>query len=388
MISRELEEHVLAMAQAFPVVSITGPRQSGKSTLAKDAFPGYRYVSLEDPDIRALAKDDPRAFLEHYGEKTVLDEAQRAPELFSYMQGIVDQRGNPGQYIVSGSQNFLLMKSISQSLAGRVSVNHLLPLSYAELFASSGQPMTPDELIFKGGYPRIHAQAISPVDFFPSYLATYVQRDVREELGVRKLAEFRTFLTLCATRVGEVLNVDGLARDCGVSVETAKSWLSLLEQSFLIFRLQPYYRNYGKRLIKSPKLYFYDTGLAANLLGIESAADVFASQSRGSLFENLVVSEVVKSYYALGREPRLFYWRDSSKNEIDLIVEKGGSPRRVIEIKSSSTFNPKAFGVIDGIADTLGVPVDGRYVVYGGSETFETSHGTAVGLKGLDRLAC
>lgn len=388
MIRRTLEDRLLAMAQTFPFVSVTGPRQSGKSTLVKSMFPGYTYVTLEDVDMRELAKDDPRAFLDHYGERVILDEAQRVPELFSYMQGIVDERNTPGQYIVSGSQNFLLMKGISQSLAGRVSVNHLLPLSYAELAGVGEGGQTFDELIFKGGYPRIHAQGISPVDFFPSYVATYLERDVREELGVRKVSEFSTFLTLCATRVGEVLNMDDLARDCGISVDTAKSWLSLLEQSFIAFRLQPYYRNYGKRLIKSPKLYFYDTGLAANLLGLESGDEVFSSQNRGNLFENLVVSEVIKEHYALGREPRLFYWRDSSKNEIDLIVEKGGQPRRVIEIKSSSTFNPKAFGVIDKLGEALGVATDERYVVYGGTEKFETRHGAAIGLADLGQLVC
>lgn len=388
MIARALSDKLVEAAKSFPVISVTGPRQSGKSTLVQDIFQGYRYVSLEDADMRALAQDDPRSFLEHYGERLILDEAQRVPELFSYMQGVVDHRGTPGQYVISGSQNFLLMKNVSQSLAGRVAITHLLPLSYSELASAGLTPCCVDDFLYKGGYPRIYAWNIDPADFFPSYVAAYVERDVRAELGVRKLAEFGTFLSLCATRVGEILNIDGLANDCGISVDTAKNWLSVLEQSFVLFRLQPYYRNYGKRLIKSPKLYFYDTGLAANLLGIESSGQLFDDPHRGSLYENAVVSEVVKGYYALGRQPKLFYWRDSSKNEIDLIVEKGGQPRRIIEVKSSATYRPDAFSVIDKLGDAMGVETGERFVVYGGSEAFETRHGSVIGLADLGRLVC
>ncbi len=388
MIARALADKLVSMAKQFPVLSVTGPRQSGKSTLVQNVFPDYRYVSLEDTDTRALAQDDPRSFLEHYDEHVIIDEAQRVPELFSYMQGVVDRRGMPGQYVISGSQNFLLMKNVSQSLAGRVAIMHLPPLSYAELAEAGMTPPSIDDFLYKGGYPRIHAWGIDPVDFFPSYVATYIERDVRNELGVRKLAEFGTFLSLCAARTGEILNIDSLASDCGINVETARSWLSALEQSFIVFRLQPYYRNYGKRLIKSPKLYFYDTGLAANLLGIESPDHLFGDQHRGSLYENAVVSEVVKGYYALGRQPKLFYWRDNSKNEIDLIVEKGGQPARIIEVKSSATYKPDAFSVIDKLGDTMGVKTDERFVVYGGQEAFETHHGSVIGLGDLGRLVC
>lgn len=388
MIARTLADKLVSMAKQFPVLSVTGPRQSGKSTLVQNVFPDYRYVSLEDADVRAFAQDDPRSFLEHYNKHVVIDEAQRVPELFSYMQGVIDRQGTPGQYVISGSQNFLLMKNVSQSLAGRVAVMHLPPLSYAELASANMVPRNVDDFLYKGGYPRIHAWGIDPIDFFPSYVATYVERDVRDELGVRKIAEFSTFLSLCATRIGEVLSIDGLANDCGISTDTAKSWLSVLEQSFVVFRLQPYHRNYGKRLIKSPKLYFYDTGLAANLLGIESPEQIFGNPHRGSLYENAVVSEVIKGYYALGRQPKLFYWRDSSKNEIDLIVEKGGQPARIIEIKSSATYKPNAFSVIDKLGDTMDVETGGRFVVYGGGETLETRHGTAIGLADLGRLVC
>ncbi len=388
MIERALSEKLLAMAGSFPVVSLTGPRQSGKSTLVKAAFPEYRYASLEDPDTRAFAQEDPRSFLGHYDDRVIIDEAQRAPELFSYIQGIVDAQDMPGRYILSGSQNFLLMNSISQSLAGRTAVLHLLPLSYSELRAAGLAPASVDDCLFSGGYPRIYAHALSPADFFPSYIATYLERDVRGELGVRKIAEFSTFVTLCATRVGALLSLDGLARDCGISTDTARGWLSLLQESFVVFLLQPYYRNYGKRLVKSPKLYFYDTGLAANLLGIESSEELFANPVRGALYENCVVSELVKGYCAQGRAPRVFYWRDSAGNEADIVVEKGGRPVRIVEVKASATYKPAALSAIDKIGERMQVAAGGRFVVYGGDEAIETGRGSVIGLGEIDRLVC
>ena len=388
MIERALAGKLATMAESFPVVTLTGPRQSGKSTLVKATFPGYRYVSLEDPDIRALAREDPRSFLKHYDERVIIDEAQHVPELFSYMQGAIDARDTPGRYILSGSQNFLLMKSISQSLAGRAAVLHLLPLSHAELRAADIAPESVDDYLLAGGYPRIHAHALAPADFFPSYIATYLERDVRAELGVRKISEFSTFLSLCAARTGQLLSLDGLARDCGVNVDTARGWLSLLQQSFVVFLLRPYHRNYGKRLVKAPKLYFHDTGLAASLLGIESSEELFMSDQRGALYENCVISELVKAYYTQGREPRLFYWRDSAGNEIDLVVEKGGRPAQLVEVKASATYKASALSTIDKLGDAMQVGVDGRFVVYGGDETMETTRGTVVGLTDVDRIAC
>lgn len=386
MIPRTLAGKLARMAGQFPVVTVTGPRQSGKSTLVRDVFPQYRYVSLEDEDTRSLAAEDPRSFLERFDSHVIIDEAQRVPSLFSYMQGMVDRSGEPGQYVLSGSQNFLLLKSISQSLAGRVAVLHLLPLSYEELAGSEFAPSSVSEFLLKGGYPRLNTMNISPDDFFPNYIATYVDRDVREELGVKKISGFNTLLTLCATRIGEVLNIASLANDCGISAETARDWLSILEASFIIFRLPPYHRNYGKRLVKSPKLYFYDTGLAANLLGIESETQMFTSQYRGNLYENAVMVELIKRYQALGREPRLFYWRDSNKKEIDAILEKGGMPQYAVEIKSSATYNAKAFAILEDIAPLMGLSPEHRFVVYGGTETFSTSHGQVIGLKDLGRL--
>lgn len=386
MIPRLLEKKMLQLMTQFPVISLTGPRQSGKSTLVKHTFPDYRYVSFEDPDVYETALDDPRSFLARYDNHVIFDEVQRIPSMFSYLQGIIDERDTVGQYVLSGSQNFLLLKSIPQSLAGRVAVLHLLPFSLEELESGNLTPKTIDEALFAGGYPRLNTRGISPSDFFPSYISTYVDRDVREELGVRKIAEFNDFLELAALRVGEVLNMESLANDCNVSVDTAKSWLSILESSFIAFRLRPYSKNYGKRITKASKLYFYDTGLAAHLLGIESSEQLISSNHRGNLFENLVVMEIIKRYEALGKRPKLYYWRDSNRKEIDLIIEKGGKPYYLIEVKSSTTFRPEAFSTIDSIAPEMGVPCERRFVVYGGSDSFENRHGRVIGLRDLGEL--
>lgn len=383
MLHRTLSGKLLSLTKQFPVISITGPRQSGKSTLVRDAFPDYRYVSLEDTDMRAVAQDDPRSFLARFDNKVILDEVQRVPELFSYMQGVIDNTNAPGQYILSGSQNFLLLKSISQSLAGRVAILHLLPFSYDELASTDHEPTNMSDFLFRGGYPRLNVMGISPNDFFPNYISTYIDRDVRAELGVRKVSEFNTFLTLCATRVGEVLNIESLANDCNINVDTVRSWLSILESSFIAFRLHPYHKNFGKRLIKASKLYFYDTGLAANLLGIESTEQLAASQYRGNLYENAVAVEIIKRYQALGKEPKLFFWRDSNKKEIDFIIEKGGKPLYAIEVKSSATYRPSAFENLEDLAPIMGVDADHRFVVYGGDESFPTRHGRVLDFSSL-----
>lgn len=383
MIERGLASKALAMAGQFPVVSITGPRQSGKTTLVKAVFPEYSYVSLEDADIRAFASDDPRAFLARYGRKTIIDEAQRVPELFSYIQGIVDETGEPGQFVISGSQNFLLMEAIDQSLAGRVAVLNLLPLSLAELDAAGLAPASMDEWLFAGGYPRIYDHGIDPADYYPNYIRTYIERDVRTTTGITKLADFERLLGLCAARTSETLNIQALSRDCGVAVNTVKEWLSVLEASFLVRLLQPYHRNLGKRITKRPKLHLLDQGLAGNLIGLEEAADVALCPEKGALFETALLSEVVKAYSAAGRTPRLSYWCDSSKREIDVLVERGPAISWAIEAKASSTYRPKYFRHLDTVAEELGVPTDRRVVVYAGRETFETSHGLVCALKDL-----
>lgn len=375
MIPREISSKVLEMADKFPVVTITGPRQSGKSTLAKALFPSYTYVTLEDEDIRAFAVDDPRAFFTRFGRLTIIDEAQRVPSLFSYMQGIVDETNEPGQFIVTGSQNFLLMEAIDQSLAGRAAILNLLPFSAYELSLAEQGCSTVDQWLFGGGYPRIYDKQIDPADYYPSYIQTYIERDVRQTNNIAKLSEFERLLGLCAARSAEMLNIESLSRDCGVAVNTVKDWLSVLEASFLVQRLQPYYKNLGKRLVKTPKLYLRDTGVACSLLGIESAADVGLSQRRGALFEGAVIEEVAKVYYARGRKPHFYFWRDSAGHEIDLIIGKGSQVVWAIEIKSSSTYAPGFFENLDKIGSQLEVAIDHRVVVYGGQDWFETSHG-------------
>lgn len=325
MIARAIVPALQKAASQFYVVSLTGPRQSGKTTLLRALLPDYRYVSLENPVVRRFATEDPLGFLRTYDGRVILDEVQRTPELFSYLQTKVDEDRQAGQYILSGSQNFLLSEAISQTLAGRVAVLRLLPLSYAELAGADLLAPTVAGAIHQGGYPALFDRHLPPDNFFPSYTETYVERDVRDLLAVRDLGAFTTFVRLCAGRIGQLLNLSALATECGVTAPTARAWLSLLESSYLVFLLQPYYRNFNKRVTKSPKLYFYDTGLACHLLGIESATQVESYYQRGSLFENAMVAELVKNRLNAGRLPRFYYWQDSHKNEVDLLEETAGS---------------------------------------------------------------
>lgn len=387
MIPRDITPKLRQMLESFPIVSLTGSRQSGKTTLLGEAFPDWRMVSLEDEDIRDFARSDPRTFLAEYDDHVIFDEAQRFPDLFSYLQGVVDRRRQrPGQFILSGSQNFLLLRNISQSLAGRAAIMHLLPLSYHEIDGSGQTGPGMDEWLLRGGYPRLYDLPVAPADYFPSYIGTYVERDVRAELGVRKLDDFRRFLALCAIRVGDMLNVASLASECGIDAKTAREWLSILESSFLVFLMYPYHRNFGRRLVKTPKLYFYDTGLAANLMGLESVSDIRTSRYRGGLFENAVVSEILKLYYARGRTPRMYYWRDSSKREIDIIIEKGASPQYGIEVKASATFDSHAFAALTELGDAMGLDAEHRIVVYGGDRRASLGMGELLPARCLSQL--
>lgn len=336
MIPRKLTSHIQKMLKKFPVVSLTGPRQSGKTTLLRNAFPDYKYYNLERLDHREMIISDPVGFLESAGTKVIFDEAQNMPELFSYIQVISDERNIPGQFILSGSQSFLLNNQISQSLAGRVSVNHLLPFDITELKKINEQSVY--QSILNGFYPRVYDKNISPEDFYPSYLQTYIQRDVRTLKGIENLSGFSRFLGLCAGRIGQVLNLSSLANDAGIAVNTAKAWLSLLEASFIIYRVQPYYNNFSKRLIKSPKLYFYDTGVACSLLKLTEPGMVSTHYLYGSLFENLVISEILKSQLHAGKQASIYYWRESNGTEIDCIVEQGNKEILAFEIKGGQTF--------------------------------------------------
>lgn len=341
-VSRELAPKIAELSRKFPIVTLTGPRQSGKSTLLRHEFPDYKYVSLEEPDTRAFASEDPRGFLKTYPNHVIIDEAQRVPSLFSYLQTHVDMAGEAGMYLIAGSHNFLLMEAIDQSLAGRTALLTLLPFSRRELAEAAMLPAEIDTQIFKGFYPRLYASDLSPEDYYPAYVATYVERDVRLLKNIKDLNLFVRFLRLCAGRVGQLLNLQNLAVECGVSATTAQAWLSVLEASYICWRLEPNFNNYNKRVVRTPKLYFYDTGLVCDLLGITEASQLANHWAHGALFENLVVNQFVKDAFNRGVRPDLTFWRDSAGNEVDLIQTRSGV-QHAYEIKLSSTFNPDFF---------------------------------------------
>ena len=377
MIERKATETILRLSKGFPVVAITGPRQSGKTTLARAVFPDKDYVSLEDPDSRVFAETDPRAFLSRYPDGAILDEVQRCPDLFSYLQGIVDQDKSMGKFILTGSQQFGLHSKITQSLAGRVGMVQLLPFSYAELTAG-GKPQTDlESAIYTGAYPPVHDRDILPADWYPGYVATYVERDLRQLVNVRDLSMFQLFLRMCAARTGQLLNLSSLANDCGITHNTAKAWLSVLEASYILFLLQPHHRNFNKRLIKSPKLYFYDTGLVSWLLGIQNRDQIITHSMRGALFETWVVAELIKGRCNRGLRSNLFFWRDSSGNEVDVIAEQG---ERLIpvEIKAGKTITVDYFSALNKWSSMAGVVAGSASLVYAGDDYQKRKSATVI----------
>jgi uncharacterized protein len=339
MVVRAASKKLKQLATKFPVIGLLGPRQSGKTTLAKELFPKKPYVSFENQDTVLLAIRDPRAFLSAYKNGAVFDEIQRAPQLLSYLQELVDaHKKKAGLFVITGSQNLLLLETITQTLAGRIAFIQLLPFSLAELHDSSFGKQTIDSFLFKGGYPRLYQQRISPTDYYPNYLLTYVERDVRQIKNISNLALFQRFLKICATRTGQQLNYSAISNDCGIDQKTVLKWLGILEASFIAFRLQPYYNNLGKRLLQMPKLYFYDTGLCSSLLEIENEKQMTNHPLRGALMENLMIIELLKSRLNRGLRSNLFYWRDRTGNEIDLLLDQSDAVVPV-EIKSSTTFH-------------------------------------------------
>ena len=382
MIERTIEEKLRQMTTKFPVVTLTGTRQCGKSTLLKQRFNEFKYISLEDLDRRQFAIDDPRGFLMNFGTPLIIDEAQYAPDLFSYIQTRVDEKNEAGMYILSGSHNFLLMERISQSLAGRTAVLKMAPLSIKELRQASLLPENLNDWLITGGYPRIYDKEIAPVDFFPNYVQTYLERDVRLLRNISDMSQFVRFLKLCAGRVAQLLNIASLASECGISVPTANAWLSILETSYTIFLLKPYYRNFNKRLIKSPKLYFFDTGLAASLLGLEEPRQMETHYLRGELFENMVISEFMKQAYAQGREPNLYFWRDSNNEEVDLLSEQG-TTLECYEIKSAATMHSDHLSSLKTFAKQAQLDTNRLHVVYGGEQDIQTSNGNYISWKNL-----
>lgn len=345
MFKRELEAELKDLAKGYPIVTVVGPRQSGKTTLVQHAFPEKKYVNFEFPDIRTMALQDPRGFLEQFPDGAVFDEIQRAPELLSYIQPLVDEKDQKGMFILTGSHQLELQEAVSQSLAGRTALLTLLPLDLTEL-SEAGFDLSVDEWMLKGGYPRIYKDNLDPTKAYRNYVQTYVERDLRQLIQVKDLMQFERFLQILAGRVGQILNMEDIGNEVGLSSHTVKHWISILEASFIVFRLSPYFENFGKRIVKSPKMYFNDVGLAAYLLGIQNETQLSRDPLRGNLFENAILLELKKHQLNRGLDPSFFYYRDVQKNEIDIIFKKGHD-LVPIEIKSSKTYHPDFITKLD-----------------------------------------
>ncbi len=381
LFKRSLEAELRRSSREYPIVTLVGPRQAGKTTLARTVFPDKRYLSLENPDTRAYATEDPRGFLAEIDNGAILDEIQRTPDLLSYLQGIVDEDPRSGRFVLTGSQHFLLMRDISQSLAGRTAIATLLPLSLSELPERKSQSDI-DTLILSGFYPRVHQRQLNPYRAMRDYFQTYVERDVRNLLRIHDLVTFETFVRLCAGRVGQLLNLASLANDAGISPTAAKAWISILETSFILFRLPPWHANISKRLIKTSKLYFYDAGLAAYLCGIEEKNQLPNHPLRGNLFENAVVSELLKQRYNAGKDNRLCFFRDRTGNEVDVLFPDG--PDYIpIEIKSGKTIASDWFKGFEIFSKAKKEAYQKGIVVYGGQDVQARSKGSVCGIHSL-----
>lgn len=373
LIDRDISQTIQNFREWFPIVYLGGPRQSGKTTLLRHLLPELPYASLEDADARYRAEEDPRRFLNGFPKGAILDEAQRAPQLFNYLQGLVDADKNR-RFVLSGSQNFLLMESITQSLAGRVGILNLLPLSITEIERHSPTP-TLEEFVWKGGYPAIFGEsAVPPEFFFDSYIQTYLERDVRLLKNVGDISQFGKFMRLCAGRVGQPLNLTNLATDTGAAPNTIKAWISVLEASYLIFKLPPYFENFNKRLIKTPKLYFFDTGLLCNLLGISSAPQLEKHHYFGNIVENAIIVELYKQRVNSGKRPKFWFWQDQKGNEIDLVLEENGA-LRAIEIKSSQTYNTRLASGLKLWQNLTSGSTENQFLIYAGEQEGDLPYG-------------
>ncbi|MBK5209051.1 MAG: ATP-binding protein [Flavobacteriaceae bacterium] len=372
MIQREAENTIRALANQFKAVAVVGPRQSGKTTLVRLIFKNKEYVNFENPDVRLYALEDPRGFLANYPNGAVLDEAQRVPELFSYLQQILDESTTNGMFIITGSNNFLLQENISQSLAGRVGYLNLLPLTLNEI---NDKESSISQHIFKGCYPSLYNNAIDPTHWYPNYIRTYIERDVRLIKNITNLVMFERFIKLCAGRIGQLLNMNSLAVEVGVDTKTIGAWIGVLETSFVLFRLQPHHKNFNKRVVKMPKLYFYDTGLASALLGIQNSNQIDLHPFKGALFENMIIVDLLKTRFNKAKTNNLYFWRDNTGNEIDLLIDNG-LEMIPIEIKSGQTITNDYFkGLLYWNKLTK---TEGGYIIYGGNTIQKRSNAITV----------
>jgi uncharacterized protein len=368
LIKRDISITLDQCINSFPVTVLTGPRQSGKTTLLRSKYPDYQYISLESPDNLLRVKQDPHGLLDHIqGKGLIIDEAQQYPELFSYIQTKVDEPDFHLPIVISGSQNFLLLDTVSQSLAGRAAILELLPLSLNEIAASSSTHIKLNDFLYHGGYPRPYTEKLDRKIWFNSYIKTYIERDVRALINIKDLAKFQLFLQLCAGRHGQLLNMSALSIECGISHTTVNEWISLLEASYIIYRLRPFHKNFNKRVTKSAKLYFYDSGLVCHLLGIDTTETLRLHPYRGAIFEGAIITEFVKRYFSTGQKAPLYFWRDSAGHEVDLLVESGGTLKSY-EIKSGETYRPE---LLKGLKKWQKISGDQRcYLIYAGKESF------------------
>jgi uncharacterized protein len=366
MYTRDIADELKQLALSYPIVTVIGPRQSGKTTLVRSVFPDKAYVNLEAIDTQEFAKSDPRGFLERYKEGAIFDEIQRVPTLLSYIQTIVDEEQKKGQFILTGSHQIELHQAISQSLAGRTALLNLLPMSLTEL-ARAGISLSVDEALLKGGYPRIFKDDLNPTKAYRNYFQTYIERDLRQLIKVKDLSQFQRFVKLCAGRIGQLLSMESIGNEVGVSSNTIREWISILEASYIIVRLQPYFENFGKRIVKAPKLYFTDVGLASYLLGIETIEQISRDPLRGNLFENLVLLELMKYRLNRGLDPHLYFFRDAHGHEVDIIYQSG-SAIVPIEVKSSKTFSSDFLKNIRFLKKHVGQRCLGGSLIYAGDQ--------------------
>jgi len=376
MIQRTAATRLMKLAKTFRSVAVVGPRQSGKTTLCRNVFPQKPYISLENPDTLEFANADPRGFLSQYKNGAILDEIQRAPHLFSYLQQVLDETKKKGLFILTGSNNFLLQSTITQTLSGRIAYLQLLPLSLKELKDSKKMKADYSWHILHGGYPEVIAKKINPVDWYAGYINTYVERDVRQLKNISNLSQFTKLLRLCAGRTGQILNLTSLSNDCGIDQKTVAAWLSVLQSSYIIYLLKPYHGNFNKRIIKTPKLYFYDTGVACSLLGISHAKQIATHAAKGPLFENMIVCELLKERFNAGAADNLYYWRDKTGNEVDILLDKAGK-LTAMELKAGETVSQDFFKGLEYFSSLNNKTVQ-KILMYGGRQEQKRSNGIIV----------